>query len=672
MLLSHVSCRRLLTLISFCLMPIVVHAEDSDPPVLALSKRLLLEGAGPASFVAPRVILPPGTYMEGPGLYSFPPSGTPALLGSGFDSVTSTVMGDCVDANVPTATILPKDMDASGQGVVYKASGITSIAQLRRALNVSASASFSYGIYSGGGDFNLFQNDSVNSFSSYMFLSVGVENQRQVLTQKNLKVNRAEVLRNSPENFRKGCGDQFVSGISTGGLLTAVVKFEARSEAHQQAISAAVNGAIGGFGSASGSLDSKFESLESMASYSIVLVRKGDNERIPSLKSLARYASSFPKKVAATGGHPWVFTALTSSYDTVDNLPTDSSPYVYAAQEIFLEGLATLRDVAVQKRNDLLYVYANPDQFEAQDRSTLQANVDKVNKHIDAVMTLANACKVDPRNRCSGSYPNLDQLNIPDRKKSGATAKLDLAEELFVQRGDLAKNDAALAVLSTIDEAQATQDERYHAALLTAEALEWRAARGYLLFIYDTDKLPPYSAALAKAVGLSAGMAGKPCEADFLAATELAMTDKGTKNILLQTTKATMDTLIDRSTRTGKSCKSYLWNGVDRWRAWMRYSLSVPSSGLGESERATLKQEALKAAEDAFNAEPDHPGNVIVWISVHDDEATQCKILNDYLGRSVPSKFRGLEPGFSLTKGALRENSGSLAFLARCKRIASR
>ncbi|SFT11545.1 hypothetical protein [Methylobacterium sp. yr668] len=586
---------------------------------------------------------------------SFPPDGTPALLGSGWDSVGSTVMGDCVDRSGKTETILPPGTNAEGQSVVFDAAYIDSVSKMRSVLNVSASASFSYGIYSGGGRYQLFQDDTINSFSSYMYVSVTVLNQTQILSQKNLNAGRVKQISSNKDDFRKACGDQFVSALSTGGTFSAVVRIESMTEAHQKAVSAAINGAIAGFGKASGSVDSQFSSLQSMGKVTIKVIRKGATGDVPELKDFNKYAVSFPAKVSSTMGKPWPFNAIVSSYDTVDNLPTNTSPYTYDQQNIYLEGLASLRDVALQIRNDLLYAYANPDQFGIDDRSDIQKNLDNVNSHISAVLRAANSCKVDPVSKCTEAYPELKKIDAPKRKYSPASEKIRQARELYELRGDPLKLDAALMILSTIDDGTATQDERYDAALLTSEALDWKAARsGFAPITYKDEILPTYKDALAKAVGLAAAMPNKPCEADYLKTTLDFLT--GSTNYTLGTAENVMASLSGRSTRTGTTCQKYVWSGTNRWRAWIRIR-EANTNTTPPAEKARLLSEAAPFAEAAYNDEPDYFPNVYVLMLVnYDDQTKFCKIFNDFLQRSTPARFSGLEPLYTSFKNSLKKN----------------
>lgn len=597
--------------------------------------------------------LPPGIGRQGGAhLLDFDPSKTAALLGSGWDSISSSVMGDCVKhIDVPIETILPTgQLNSDGQLVTYSSSLITNVSQVRSALKVSASASFSYGIYSGSGNFDLFSDDSVNTFSSYMYLSVTVLNASEVLSEKNLLDSRVKQISENTDDFRKGCGDQYVAGVSTGGTFTAVVRIETDSEAHQQSIDAAISGAAAGFGQASASMDSQFSSLQSMGRWTVVMVRKGDDGPLPELKDMNEYALHFAEKVSPRNGKPWVFSALTLSNATVQNLPTGITPYAYQAQTFYLDGLATLRDVGLQTRNDLLYAFAHPDQFDGLDKTKLQGQIDKVNSFMTAVLKEANDCATTPISKCNAPYPKLPDLEPPKRRPSPVLERIENAEAFYAKRGDPANVEAALAMIASIDESKATPAELYQSALLKAEVLDWKASfNGEAPVRYDTRILPVYREALGRAIGLGQALASKPCEADYLKVTLDALSGSPNDGNLVSV-MTRMDALADRQTITSASCKTYLWDGVDRWRAWIKRLQADKATG---AEKQTLMEDAAKLAEAAFNEQPDYFPNVYVWMSVHSDLSSACKILVDFANRSTPTAFLGLEPGFSEFKYSL-------------------
>ena len=463
----------------------------------------------------------------------FDPQKTGAKFGSGFDTLGSVIKGDCVRKDVGVENILTASEPASvldgvyqskrltphGQSVTYSATQISSLAKLRQVTNVSASASFSYGIYQGSGRFAFFEDETFDSFSSYMYLSVEVENLTESLKSKLLTESALKSMNEGPNAFRELCGDEFVNTLTHGGTFSAVVKFETTSAEHQKQVSASISGAIAGFGSAEGAFSQNLATLNQLAKSSVLIVRKGSAGAVPPLDKLNEYALNFPDSVSAASGGEWPFLASTFGYNTVSNRPIGTNVEVYDNQSVFLENLAAVRDASLIKRNDLLYVIAHPDQFLDTDLQDANESLSAQSEYFQKLKDLAGDCRINPQKRCGEKIPKAPAIRSFTRPLSSLGRLLDQVDSFYAKRGDRKLAEAGLSILDNADTNMASIDDRYHGELLRLELLLWRFEGGFsggsVNPLYkETGELIVQSATRASL--LSSMIPSHPCEADFL------------------------------------------------------------------------------------------------------------------------------------------------------------
>jgi hypothetical protein len=74
-------------------------------------------------------------------------------------------------------------VSTGGSSVSYTLRQIKSVETLKTTLNLSASASFGWGVYSGSAAFNFAREASLTRFSNFLFLRVEVQNGERVLQQ---------------------------------------------------------------------------------------------------------------------------------------------------------------------------------------------------------------------------------------------------------------------------------------------------------------------------------------------------------------------------------------------------------------------------------------------------------------------------------------------------------
>ncbi len=339
---------------------------------------------------------------------NFPPTGTAALIGSGFNSVTAETRGRCVKVG-PLATVAGNRGQGTGQSVEFTLEEVTDLRSLRRQLGVNASGSFRHGVYRGDAKASYLTNSTFNRFSSYMFVRTSVINQVESLQEYVLEETWRTKLVQDPTAFLQGCGDYFVVGVQTGGEFLAIVEFASETQAQQDAVSAAIR-ASGAQWNAAADVKAIAERLSASTETKIRLFRQGDDSPVPDVASLLTYAQSFPSKVTATSGKAWPVTALTLDYATVSNLPSARLPDLVASMRVLSE-LADRRDTAVALRNDVKYAHDHPDQFVAPDDAKLEAALSSLDAIVKQTEDAASTCH-DDHARCG--LPPVTFPEVPD------------------------------------------------------------------------------------------------------------------------------------------------------------------------------------------------------------------------------------------------------------------
>ena len=339
-------------------------------------------------------------------------------------------------------------------------------------------------------------------------------------------------------------------------------------------------------------------------------------------------------------------------FAVVANKPAGTVPDVYDHQKIYLEGLATLRDAALQKRNDLRYAIVHPDEFSAPDVVTAEGDLNAQNVFLDQILKDAADCEVDPRNGCAGAYPDAPVIRAPVRVTSPASPLLAQIEDLYAARGDSRLVDAALALADRIDLVGATTDEKYHVELLRSELLTWKLnlnsyAGGSSSVDYKSDAIS-LQQALAQASALSSLLPSRPCEADYLTAKYNILQDQGVNIPNVERQLATLQALKERFTRDGRTCDAYDFHGISAMSAWGEARLAyVP--GFPDADRMRVAASIDGAA--AFAADPDVPFNFSVSI-LFKTKPDLCSAALAFAEKPTPAAFIPLDPAYTHLKQA--------------------
>ncbi|UXR94606.1 hypothetical protein [Agrobacterium tumefaciens] len=242
------------------------------------------------------------------------------LVGQGFNSISATQGGQSVVYR-GTGDLTTTTGKEGGFETVFRLEKIESLHSLREKLNISASASCGFGIYSGDAASSYFRSRSFNSHSVFVFVDVLVLKPSLVLKQSLMSPAALKAADEGLTRFLGFCGDNYVYGYQAGGQLTAIAEFTSKTANEFEQVSANVEAAISGFGGGGVSFNQTLETLSKTTSYSLTMLRKGTHAAVPDLATLASVAQAFPTEISKPSNQVVVKTLL-RGYETTENFPS--------------------------------------------------------------------------------------------------------------------------------------------------------------------------------------------------------------------------------------------------------------------------------------------------------------------------------------------------------------
>ncbi|MET0344556.1 MAG: hypothetical protein ABW252_26315 [Polyangiales bacterium] len=324
---------------------------------------------------------------------SLPSTGDATDLGKGFDTLRMQPRGWCVKND--KLRTLPGAQDTRWNMVALE-----TMEAFKSVMNLSASASFSAGLYGGDASLSLMQAASRSRFGLFLVSRVDVDNPPEQLAEYKLTDEVVAGLQRSSFDFRQTCGDAFVLGRITGGTFIGTLDIGVETEEEKTALSAKL-GLIyaGGVAKVSVGADAAFEELKSRSSTKATIIRQGGTGRLlpgndVSIASLREASLAFPELIRENGGTPWVKRYLIADYGVIVDRPA-IPPIVDAQRRRVLADLDRLWNLAWQVRKDADYVLENPTQFVSPDLEAIKQVSAKASKALDEIVAVAAACFQD-------------------------------------------------------------------------------------------------------------------------------------------------------------------------------------------------------------------------------------------------------------------------------------
>lgn len=323
-------------------------------------------------------------------------------VGVGYDAVSGNVCGDCV---------VRSDLEGEGgEDVYFAVDMVSSREELARFMNISASASLKYAVFSGGGKTRYFAEQKIYKYSLYIVVACVVQHSAKRMRDVELTANAKQLLAiGNTEKFRQRCGDEFLVGYTSGGEFYGIYEFATKSEDEHRTMSQTLRGS-GGYGAWSGSGSASFEAairkLSETLSMTFRMYAYGGQSDDPlphTAGELIDYARKFPQLVRGTAAKKYVATF--HGYDTLE-LPDGPNLVDIQDKRDVLEWLGTQRLRYLDVISSVEYVLFNPEQFEPFDTATLNAKVNELRSAVDSIVSAAS--------RCVNDYRQCDRISLPD------------------------------------------------------------------------------------------------------------------------------------------------------------------------------------------------------------------------------------------------------------------
>lgn len=405
----------------------------------------------------------------------------PVQVGSGYNTITETVAGDCMERS--SLTTLSADHSRSGAGSSLgngpATAGnqviITYLEDYRRLaeeLGVKASARARFFIFSVSAEAEYANGSDFSKNSSFLIATATMRKETERLQQYRIKEDALALLRSNPRAFFRRCGNQFVAGRIKGASFTAVVEIRDTTEATRTAVRGKVGAglSLGGFGaeaSVEGTKALAQELAQHELHYKVMSVGlPADNPT--SIDGFIRTALSLQGTIDESANkREAAIEFVTQSYDIADNFPGRVNLPSLVTQDQFLERLASFHQETAITLKDLerglRYPKDRPCANSERRRQGIIANLEASNRR---VAERANACANDPERMCN-------QDNIPD--PSFVDARLWLSECSDIEAHLRAKKqELALADQAKREAAEAERAAREARARASAETARRR------------------------------------------------------------------------------------------------------------------------------------------------------------------------------------------------------
>jgi len=297
-------------------------------------------------------------------------------IGRGYDSVFATIKSQTVkyDPNNPSQYLVTA-AGSQNQETTKFLHEINSMSELRDTLELDASASFGWGIFSADASYNYYKTTTYSQYNRFLELRVSVLNAPEILHHTYLTESAISFAETGPSTFLRMCGDQYVYGRQTGGELDAIIQVSSSSQSQFDSQKTSVEGAVAAFGSGKLTFSQAIQQISTGNELTYFVHRNGGLGDIPSIDALTAYADSFPTIVQGSSGNAAIYALLTTDYTSLENehpdkpFPLDTSIFDYVpALQQNLKSLAADLDKCYLVRGNLQFILTNLSQFKNPDQ----------------------------------------------------------------------------------------------------------------------------------------------------------------------------------------------------------------------------------------------------------------------------------------------------------------
>lgn len=311
------------------------------------------------------------------------------LLGQGLNPIENRAKGHCVSLG----TLETQSGNVTGDVAEFRLLEITSEAQLRESLNVSASASFSsLTNTSMGGRASFAQSVGKNNQSRFLMVHTRVANQLELAKSFTYTPDARKLLASGNQvEFARHCGTEFVYGRRTGGEFFGIFEFEFSSSEEERKFSSAIN-ASGVAWKASGALNQELSKFNMNARTHVKMYRQGGSGALPEVAGLEDFARKFPTLVSTTSGSSVTLELITKDYSGVLPYDVEADVALLAQQKSVMQQLAQNRDQAIEILRDIRYIQRNSNQYDIGSPDSLATSERSINQYINSQNRAAVEC----------------------------------------------------------------------------------------------------------------------------------------------------------------------------------------------------------------------------------------------------------------------------------------
>lgn len=274
-------------------------------------------------------------------------------LGKGLDTLSGAIKGDCVIRTEPETVFA-----SNGRSVRMSIDKIESSQDLFQKLDFSAEANYGNMI---SGKASYAKSIKVNDFSVYVIGKVNVQLMTQSMRDIQLKPDAYQLASDSYSRFLERCGNDVVSGRTTGGELFVVLEIITHSKEEKRKIEASLQGSYGVF-SGSASFSQNLENIIKSSETTFRLYQDGGVYTSTDLTAdqLIQKVVNFPNTVQPNNG--WAVSVTTVSYKTLA-LPTIDNSIDLEHRQNVLKDYLSLSLAYEDYRNSIQFMLNNPTQF---------------------------------------------------------------------------------------------------------------------------------------------------------------------------------------------------------------------------------------------------------------------------------------------------------------------
>lgn len=339
------------------------------------------------------------------------PGGDASLPGRGFSTLGFDWRGDCVEFDTNTAKP-PINSPATN----FQLDIMDTVDKFSSMMSISASASMSYGIYSGDLSAQYLKRYIENSYSNYIAGKVTVYTVAANIGVKGLTQLGKRALAAGPNVFHRTCGNKFATSVVYGGEFIFILDVKSRDATEFESIKADLKASVGNFGSGSASFAQSMERVSSKYQLTATVIRNGLREVMPDLTptALATYAKEFPSKITANDG----IGMRPIRYGLREYTSIEPSAPSMKEAELFLGRLTADFIEAARIAGDFDYWSARPDEFFYVDNAPrLLSSRSIAIKRSQMLEEAAIRCSDRPGSMCKPipNLPQLDSARVPLR-----------------------------------------------------------------------------------------------------------------------------------------------------------------------------------------------------------------------------------------------------------------